>query len=314
MRISFAREACPSSERSAGMPKGRAMPDVKLNETNSTGLPTGNPYTVESEEVDVASLRPHPDNSYVMDDAEIEALAENIKEMGLIQPIAVREVADGGLQILSGHRRHRALCRLAKEDERFGRVPARVYRGLSDEDALLILHSSNISRNLSADERRRQSEQLEARVKGLRKYHPEWTGVATTDIIAQMLGMTGRTYRTKLKMARDLTPRLHERLERKQITQNDATQLAKLPEEEQLAVADALDRSQPKDRRQASAVIEEMGKPVSSYMEDFEAACRQLNVAYFKLREAMDAKGQPTYVDKNTLRSARAWIDDVLRS
>ena len=49
-------------------------------------------------------------------------------------------------------------------------------------------------------------------------------------------------------------------------------------------------------------------------MDDFEAACRQLNVAYFKLREAMDAKSQPTYVDKNTLRSARAWIDDVLRS
>ncbi len=290
------------------------MAEVKLNETNSTDFEPGHPFTIESCDVDVRSLRPHPDNTYEMDPRQIEVLAENIREMGLIQPLAVRRVADGGLQILAGHRRHRALMRLAAEDERFAMAPARVYEGMSDEDALLVLHSSNIARHLTAEERRRQSEELTARVDALRPYHPEWSWAPTSDIIGQMLGMTGRAYRNKVKLADQLDDRLHGYVERQILSQNEALRLVKLPEEEQAEVADMLDRSQPKNKKQAAAVVAEYGKPVAEYVGDFQKAVKEANVAYFRLREAMREKNQPTYVDRDALRSARAWIDEILRS
>ena len=286
--------------------------EIKPNETNSSGFEPGHPFTVSDGRADVHELRPHPANSYAMEPAEIEVLAENIREMGLIQPLAVRRVADGGLQILAGHRRHAALCRLAKRDPSFSNVPVRIYEGLSDQDALLILHSSNISRNLTPDERRRQSEELARRVDDLRASHPEWKGVATTDIIGQMLGMTGRTYRTKLRMADKLDPKLHEYMERSILSQREAVKLAKLPAERQSMVAEVLDRACPKTTREASAVIENLDKSVAEYLQDFEAALRQADEAYFRLREAMAADGHLTYVEKESLARARRWIDGML--
>ncbi len=290
------------------------MSEVKLNETNSSGFEPGHPFTIESGDVDVLKLRPHPANTYDMDPEQIAVLAENIKEMGLIQPLAVRRVADGGLQILAGHRRARALSQLAKEDEEFATAPARIYEGLSDEDALLILHSSNISRNLTQEERRRQSEELNARVERLRPHHPEWTSVPTTDIIGQMLGMSGRTYRTKLKMADKLDGRLHDYVDRGKLSQREAVKLAKLPHDEQEKVADMLDRSEPKNAQQAAAVVAGYGKSVAEYLRDFESALREADVAYFRLREAMKQDGHKTYVDREPLRKMRVWIDEILQS
>lgn len=290
------------------------MEELKLNDTNSSGFEPGHPFTISNEDVQVSSLRPHPENSYEMDPDQIQVLAENIKEMGLIQPLAVRRVKDGGLQILAGHRRHRALSLLAKEDPAFATAPARVYDGLSDEDALLVLHSSNISRNLTQEERRRQSEELTARVERLRPHHPEWTSVATSDIIGQMLGMTGRAYRNKLKMASKLDSRLHEYVDNGKISQRKALELANLPQDEQEKVADALDRAEPKDARQAASVVASYGKTVAEYLKEFEAALREADGAYFRLHEAMERDNQRTYVDREALRRMRAWIDEILRS
>ena len=44
---------------------------------------------------------------------ELAALAQSIRENGLLQPISVRKVSDGGYELVAGERRLRA-CRLAK--------------------------------------------------------------------------------------------------------------------------------------------------------------------------------------------------------
>ena len=89
----------------------------------------------------VASLRPGKYQPRTrMDEASLEQLAESIRARGVIQPVVVRPVGDGGYEILAGERRWRA-ARIAGLD----RLPALV-RDVPDEAALGIGLIENIQR------------------------------------------------------------------------------------------------------------------------------------------------------------------------
>ena len=70
----------------------------------------------------------------------LEELAESIRENGLLQPILVREYANGRYQIIAGERRFRA-CKLLLLDE----IPA-IILDKSDKDAAQIALIENIQR------------------------------------------------------------------------------------------------------------------------------------------------------------------------
>ena len=74
------------------------------------------------------------------DDAEIQTLADSIREHGLIQPITVRSIVDGRYQIVAGERRWRA-CKMAGVSE----IPI-IVRELSDEDTAKIALIENVQR------------------------------------------------------------------------------------------------------------------------------------------------------------------------
>ncbi len=284
----------------------------RRNDTNSTRFAPGSGFTVEERKVDVTQLRAHPSNSYSMDPEAIESLAENIKAVGLIQPLYVREVADGGLQILSGHRRTRALRKLADEDESFRMVDARVARGLSDAEALLILHSANIFRPVSKDERIRQSEQLKAEVAELRADHPEWHAVPTDDIIAGMLGMTASTYKRQTRIAKKLVPELYEPYERGELGSMTALELVKQEPGYQREFARVLKEKKPRDKREAAVVFEEFSATVADLMGELDRDVARVEATLFKLRDTMRRRGQLTYVDLERLASVHDKISDIL--
>jgi ParB family chromosome partitioning protein len=60
-------------------------------------------------EVPIGSIKP---NSYqprkTFDEAALEPLAESIKELGVLQPLLVRQLDDGGYELIAGERRLRA--------------------------------------------------------------------------------------------------------------------------------------------------------------------------------------------------------------
>lgn len=72
---------------------------------------------------------------------ELEELANSIRDKGLLQPIVVRPVADGGYEIVAGERRWRAAQRAGVHD-----VPVLI-RELSDGEALEIALIENIQRS-----------------------------------------------------------------------------------------------------------------------------------------------------------------------
>lgn len=89
----------------------------------------------------VSSLRPGKYQPRTqMDQPALEALAASIKAQGVMQPILVRPVANGGHEIIAGERRWRA-ARMAGLDQ----VPVLV-RNVPDQQALAVALIENIQR------------------------------------------------------------------------------------------------------------------------------------------------------------------------
>ncbi len=95
----------------------------------------------ELSELEVRSLRPGKYQPRTrMDQTSLAELAESIRVSGILQPVVVRPVDDGGYEILAGERRWRAAQLAGLE-----RVPALI-REVTDEAALGIGLIENIQR------------------------------------------------------------------------------------------------------------------------------------------------------------------------
>ena len=114
------------------------------------------------EEIEVAAIEDHPANvAYSMDEDGIKSLAESIRKDGLTDIPMVRRKPDGGFQMLSGHRRKAAYALLAKDDPAFGRMPCRIVEGVSDDQAVTLLHTANyFTRELNVIERAKATQAL----------------------------------------------------------------------------------------------------------------------------------------------------------
>lgn len=147
------------------------------------------------EEIEVAAIEDHPANvAYSMDEDGIRSLAESIRKDGLTDIPMVRRKQDGGFQMLSGHRRKAAYALLAKDDPAFGRMPCRVVEGVSDDQAVTLLHTANyFTRELNVIERAKATQALGIQVERMRAENPELKGVRTADLKAAIIrNQTGR--------------------------------------------------------------------------------------------------------------------------
>ena len=89
----------------------------------------------------VAEIEPNreqPRKSF--DDGAISALADSIREHGMIQPILVRPLENGSYQIVAGERRWRAARMLGLEE-----VPVTI-RAMSDQETMQIALIENLQR------------------------------------------------------------------------------------------------------------------------------------------------------------------------
>ena len=93
------------------------------------------------QEIKVSECMAFQDNPFqVRDDEGMELLVQSIKEFGVMTPVVVRPVKEGGYEIVSGHRRIHA-CRRAGIEE----IPALV-RDMERDSAVIFMVDSNIQR------------------------------------------------------------------------------------------------------------------------------------------------------------------------
>lgn len=146
-------------------------------------------------EIELARIEDHPNNNvYSMDESAISKLANSIKEQGLTDLPLVRKTESGSFQMISGHRRKAAYTLLAQEDESFGKIPCRIIEGVSDDQAVMLLHAANyFTRTLTMTERAAATRALGVVVEQRRSEDPSLVGVRTEDIKATIIAeQTGR--------------------------------------------------------------------------------------------------------------------------
>ena len=95
-------------------------------------------YVTDLPTAEISDFPNHPFK--VRMDEEMEKLAESVKERGVLSPVLVRPMPDGGYQMVSGHRRKRA-AELAE----LPTVPC-IVRELTDDEAVIIMVDSNLQR------------------------------------------------------------------------------------------------------------------------------------------------------------------------
>ncbi len=76
----------------------------------------------------------------VLNNEDMDALVESVKENGVLTPISVREKANGRYELISGHRRRRA-CQLADVAE----IPAIIVE-MTEEQATIAMVDANLQR------------------------------------------------------------------------------------------------------------------------------------------------------------------------
>lgn len=187
--------------------------------------------------------------------AELEDLADNIRQHGIITPLRLRPM-DGRFQILSGHNR----CKAAKLAG-LRTVPA-IVEDVDDDEAALILVDSNLKQRqkitpsekaraykLRLEAMRRQGKRTDLTSRhdvGKSENDSAATSrhdvgkLETADVIGEQAGDTGRTVQRYVRLTY-LIPELLEMVDDERLKIMCAVELSYLPPATQKMVLEALD-------------------------------------------------------------------------
>ena len=93
------------------------------------------------QEIALSELFPFKNHPFkVLDNEDMQKTVESIQQFGVMTPAIARPREDGGYELISGHRRHRA-CELAGLET----MPV-IVRDMDDDAAVILMVDSNLSR------------------------------------------------------------------------------------------------------------------------------------------------------------------------
>ena len=95
-------------------------------------------YVTDLPTAEISDFPNHPFK--VRMDESMTELADSVKERGVLSPVLVRPMPDGGYQMVAGHRR-----KMAAELAELPTVPC-IVRELTDDEAVIIMVDSNLQR------------------------------------------------------------------------------------------------------------------------------------------------------------------------
>lgn len=193
----------------------------------------------------VEKIRPFDNHPFqVNDDDELmQQTIDSIMQVGVLNPVIVRPMEDGGYQMVSGHRRLRA-CELAG----IATIPA-IARELNDYEAVHLMVDSNIQReSILPSERakayRMKMDALKHQGKAAEQTSSQiGTKLRTDEQIAREVGSSRNQVQRFIRLT-ELLPELLDMVDRKEIAFSPAVELSYLKEEEQRLFLEAMDYSQ----------------------------------------------------------------------
>ena len=118
------------------------------------------------QEIPLSELHPFEGHPFrVVDDEEMMKTAESVRDFGVLTPAIVRPDPDGGYEIVSGHRRHRASELAGKET-----MPA-IVRDLDDDAAIILMVDANLQRESILPSERALEAALRNKINNIERTH-----------------------------------------------------------------------------------------------------------------------------------------------
>lgn len=231
--------------------------------------------------IPIKEITSFPNHPYkVRDDDEMLDLAENIKEWGVSQPVLVRPKANGGYEMISGHRRKRA-CEIAGIKE----IKA-IIREMTDEEATIQMVNSNKQREkvLPSEKAFAYKMKLEAmKRQGQRndltsvQIAQKLKGKTSREILAEQEGESQDTIRRYVRLTY-LIPELLQFVDNHYIDEKHLTKMAFIPaveisyltEEQQYKLLDAIECLQATPSHDQSRRLRELSEKGELTTEDID--------------------------------------------
>ena len=169
----------------------------------------------------------------VLDDEKMQEMVESMKRNGVLVPGIVRIRAEGGYEVISGHRRWRA-CELAGLTE----MPVMI-RDLDDDEATLMMVDANIQREdiLPSEKVKAYKQKYEAM-----KHQGSKGDKHTADSVGEAAGESGRTVQRYIRLA-ELSDGILKYVDDKKISLVIGEVLSFLKIQEQRWLIDAISNS-----------------------------------------------------------------------
>lgn len=199
------------------------------------------------QEIPLSELHPFEGHPFrVVDDEEMMKTAESVRDFGVLTPAIVRPDPDGGYEIVSGHRRHRASELAGKET-----MPA-IVRDLDDDAAIILMVDANLQREtiLPSERAFAYKMKLDAmRHQAGRPSEKNYSqvgnnlGRTSSEEMAEELGTSKNQIFRYIRLT-ELIPELLDMVDTGQIKFNPAVELSYLASEEQQDFLSAMDYAQ----------------------------------------------------------------------
>lgn len=190
---------------------------------------------------EISDFQNHPFK--VRQDEVMMEMVESIRQYGVLVPALVRPKADGGYEMVAGHRRKLA-CSLAERA-----VMPCVIRELTDDEAVIIMVDSNLQREtvlpsekafaykMKLEAMKRQGKRTDLTCAPLGHKLPS---AKSRDVVAEQSGESREQIRRYIRLTY-LVPEILDMVDESKIALRPAVELSYLAEEEQRTLLDTME-------------------------------------------------------------------------
>lgn len=196
------------------------------------------------QEIPLSELHPFEGHPFkVVDDEEMQKTVESVRDFGVLTPAIARPDPEGGYEIISGHRRHRASELAGKET-----MPV-IVREMDDDAAIILMVDANLQRETILPSERAFAYKMKLDAIKHQGARSDLTSdqVGPKLTAAEKIAEEANDSQTQVKRyirLTELTPELLDMVDSGQIKFNPAVELSYLAKEEQKDFLEAMDYAQ----------------------------------------------------------------------
>ena len=261
---------------------------------------------------DISDFPNHPFK--VKQDEAMAEMVDSVKQYGVLVPALVRPKADGGYEMVAGHRR-KCAATLAGITE----MPC-IVRNLTDDEATIIMVDSNLQReNILPSERAKAYKMKMEAIKrqGARTdlTSPKISAkFRSDDEVGQDAGVSGDTIRNYIALTQ-LVPELQQMVDEKKIALSPAYQIAALTPKEQGLLLETIDSEQASPSLSQAQRMKKLSQSgelnedtmLSIMMEQKKPEKNDITLSGEKLRKYFPRSYTPFQIENTIFKLLDAW-------